>query len=125
MYHMYPPVTELGALLSGLYIKPMSLKDLAVLKLQSGNVYEVWVHVDSGRGQSGGSGWISVVDSALVREAIERGYLREVTNNEEPYFEKPDNSLWYAITKDQVKIAKIIPIIEAWEEKEYSSQQDV
>lgn len=119
MTTMRQPTTELGALLSALYIAPRSFKEFAVLKLRSG-IYEVWVHVDSGRGQSGGSGWISVVDAAIVREAIELGYLREVTNNEEPYFEKPDNSLWYAITKDRVKMAEILPLIEAWEAEEYS-----
>lgn len=125
MTTMRQPIIELGALLSGLYIKPMSLKETAVLKLQSGNVYEIWVHEDSGRGQSGGSGWISVVGETIVQEAIEHGYLREVTNDEEPYPYKPDNSLWYAITKDRARVAEIIPILEAWEEKEYGSQQDV
>lgn len=122
MYRMNTPVTEPGALLSRLYIRPGSLKQSSVLKLRQG-VYEVWEDHDSGRGQSGGSGWISVVDVAVVREAIEHDYLREITKNEEPY--KPNNSLWYALTKDRVKLAEIIPILEAWEEKEYCSQQDV
>ncbi len=122
MSHMGPPIQELGALLSSLYIKPRSFKESSVLKYGEG-IYEVWEQHDTGRGQSTGSGKISFVDEIIVQEALKQGYLHEVTENEEPY--KPSKSTWYVLTNNRVKLAEIIPTLEAWEEKVHSSQQDV
>ncbi len=122
MSHMNPPIKELGALLFSLYIEQRSFKESSVLKHREG-IYEVWEQVDSGRGQSTGSKGISVVDETVVQEALGHGYLREVTQDEEP--DKPRRSTWYVLTNDKMKMAEILPLIEAWERQEYSSQQDV